>query len=168
MRGTMNLGIATALVVLAATGCSLGAGSTYVGEWPARKVVDYRVCVEDALGRCTETREVVTEHAERRFWGVHLNLFALGPSSTSDERGSTSSFRGESSFEYLRGRGRVAWGVHASFLFDVADGRTLVSTPFTGLGHLSISERLSVFGGLGRLTAFVTPSGPGRLSTSKA
>lgn len=145
MRGARAL----AALALAATGCSFGAGSTYVGEWRARKVVDYQVCVEDALGRCTETREVVTEHAARRFWGVHMNVFALGPSVTSDERGSASSFRGESSIEYLRGRGRVAWGLRASFLFDAAEDRTLVSTPFTGLGHLSISERLSVYGGLG-------------------
>lgn len=150
MTGTTTRALGTlAGVALAATGCSLGAGSAYVGEWRPRAVVDYQVCVEDALGRCAETREVVTEHAARRFWGIHMNLFALGPSMTADERGTTSSFRGESSLEYLRGRGRVAWGIRASFLFDAADGRTLVSTPFTGLGHLSISERLSVYGGLG-------------------
>jgi len=72
--------VRAALLALATTGCTLGAGSAYVGEWRPRTVVDYRVCVEDALGRCASTRDVVTEHAPRRFWGVIFNMFSPRPS----------------------------------------------------------------------------------------
>ena len=137
---------AAVVVVVALAGCSVGAGSAYVGQWRARDVVEFAACLEDDHGRCVDEKQVTTHQPARRFWGVTASYPALGAASVTSGDEVTTRLRGEASVGFVRGEGRVAWGVRASFMLDLGAD---LSVPVTGLGHLSLSERIAVHAGLG-------------------
>lgn len=160
--------IRIAVAVVALAGCSIGAGSAYVGQWRPREEIAAEVCrVEDAPPgtvidaplasgepRCRETKRVVHEVPGRRYWGAILAFPALGAARVGYRGDTTTEVRVEPSFELLRGRGRWAYGVRAS---AVLDGRTqddgeagiAGALAITGVGHLSLTEELGVYGGVG-------------------
>ena len=134
------------LLALSSTGCSVGMGSAYVGQWRARDEVVFRACREDDSGRCVENKEVVRHVPERTFTGVSLPLAAMGASFVTHRGETTLRYRIEPSLEVLHGRGSVAWGVRTGAVIDV---RGAISVPAMGVAHYSILERLGIYGAAG-------------------
>lgn len=139
-----------ALIASCAPACTFGLGSAHVGQWRERDQVDYEVCVEDDAGNCAERREVVSHLPPRRYWGMIFNYPSIGASSVSADGVDGGFFRLELSAEYLRGYGRLAFGVRAGSVHDLGWNRSMTAFPVvTGLVHYSLSERLTLYGGGG-------------------
>jgi hypothetical protein len=134
------------IVALASSGCSLGFGSAYVGQWREHDEVEFKTCIEDDAGRCTSEKETVKHVPERAYWGVIVPYAAMGASWVSREGATTPRFRIEPSMEILRGRGRWAYGVRVGGVFDILEASSL---PLMVLGHYSLTERLSLHAGGG-------------------
>lgn len=129
-------------LAFASMGCSLGFGSAYVGQWRARDEVVFRACRENESGRCLEEKEYVRHVPARSFNGVLMPYAAMGASWVTHEGRTTPRFRFESSFEYLQGRGPLAWGVRVGGVFD--SPRTVL-VPAMLVGHYSLTERLGLY-----------------------
>lgn len=151
----------TTLVMLAlapaTSGCGIGAGSSYVGQWAQRSDADYRVCVEDAARRCARTAEISALRPARSFHGTTV-LFPTAGVAAVDERGHGPSIapRMEVALQHVRGHGRFAFGGRGSFLLEPSlggssakGGGSRSSTPLTALGYASIAERVAIHAGLG-------------------
>lgn len=134
------------MLALTSTGCSVGMGSAYVGQWRARDEVAFRACRDDDAGRCIEQKEVVRHVPERTFTGVSLPFAAMGASWVTHRDATTLRYRIEPAIEILHGRGPLAWGVRTGVVIDV---RGAVSIPAMGVAHYSILERLGIYGGAG-------------------
>ena len=174
----------TALLALVAFtalgGCSFGFGSAYVGQWKAQRQVDFEACLREPAGpsasgptsdgtdsaACKDRKEVVTELPARRFWAVLLPMLQLGVSTVSFGEDSFTRLRFQPNLEYLRGRGRWAYGVRAGGIIDSevgnyedADGDgendlptdSMGALDVTAIGRLSILDRVSAHAGLGYL-----------------
>lgn len=137
------------LAAMAGAGCTFGFGSPYVGQWRAREAVEFEVCVEDQHGACTEEKPVVTRLPARKFWGFSLTYPMVGMSFPNIGGEGETALRLEMSAEYLRGKGRFAWGLRQSAIFDVASENTIITAPLTLISHVGLSERFSAYGGLG-------------------
>jgi hypothetical protein len=136
-----------ALAVVAALGaCSLGAGSAFVGQWRPHDQVDFDACLVDDAGRCVEHKHAVTHVPGRRFWGAIVTLPAAGAVSVAHDGERVTHVRLEPSLEVLEGDGRVAVGVRAGPTLDLEEA---IAVPVTVIGHLSLSDRLSVHAGAG-------------------
>jgi len=138
-----------ATCTLLVTGCSVGAGSAYVGQWSPREQVDFEVCLQDEAGRCIDTKRVVSQVPGRRFWGVTTTFPAIGASQVQVGDQKSTKFRMEPSLEILKGSGRVAFGVRTSVLIDTGDKQVATALPVTAIGHLSLHPRWAVHAGLG-------------------
>jgi hypothetical protein len=132
----------TLLLALLCTGCSMGFGSAYVGQWRAREEVVFKACLEDAAGRCIEEKESVRHAPARSFSGVIVPYAAMGASFVTHEGKTTPRYRIEPSLEYVRGRGAWAWGLRVGAIFDI---RAASSVPAMLVGHYSLSERVSLY-----------------------
>ncbi len=127
-------------------GCSVGVGGAYVGKYRAHDAVQYEACLEDAAGRCADTR-VSTRHVPARsFTGAVLAFPALGAAVVTHDGDTSARFRVDGSLEVLAGKGRFAVGGRTDVLFD---DQGAVSVPVTIVGHASLLERLSVHAGVG-------------------
>jgi len=147
MRAVLAVVAVVAVVALGQlAGCAIGAGSAYVGQWRPRTEVAIDACLVDEAGRCTDHKQVIETIPARRFWGVLIAFPALGGASVSHAGEHHTRLRFEPSLEILRGHGRFAWGVRGSFVGDDAGA---FAFPVTGLGHLSLTPRLGVYGGVG-------------------
>lgn len=144
-------------MLTALSGCGIGAGSSYVGQWAPRREVDYRVCVQDAGGRCARTVEVVAERPARSFHGTTV-LFPLAGVAAVHERdhGASVAPRMELGLQHVRGRGRFALGGRGSFVLEpslggssASGGGARSSAPLTALAYASVAERLALHAGLG-------------------
>ena len=135
--------------------CSVGVGGAFVGQWRARSVVDYDVCIEDDAGRCASRKLVEHQQRARTFSGGVVSFPSVGVASVSvDDAGArTTVLRLGSSFEYLRGRGRLALGARAGVVVDVdsddSRGRPMLAVPISGIGHLGLSDRFALYAGFG-------------------
>ncbi|MEO8703886.1 MAG: hypothetical protein ABI867_27805 [Kofleriaceae bacterium] len=155
------------LVVIAVmlAGCSFGMGSAYVGQWSPKKQVEFEAClVETAMAAdvqatsntCVDKKQVVTEVPGRKYWGVILSMLTMGAARVEFEGQSSTEFRFQPGLEYLQGRGRWALGVRAGLLLDgkstdgVEGGATAAATVAL-LGHVSIFDQMSLYGGVGYL-----------------
>ena len=139
-----------ALAAVALGGCGFQFGSAYVGQWRARDVADHDVCVEDASGRCGETSRVMAHLPARRYWGFDFTPIAMGASLVGRGDDTASRLRMETSIEYLRGHGGLGFGLRLSGLFD-AGGKSAVMASVLPVVHFGLSDRASVYGGLGYL-----------------
>lgn len=163
---------AACLLALFASACSFGFGSSYVGQWRAREVVDYQVCVEDQAGNCSARREVTSHQPARRYWGMSFLFPSLGISEDVLEGDGATGVRFELGAEYLRGRGHLAWGIRLSEVLDYAGPTNLDAGPLvTAMGHLGLSDRFSAYAGVGaspysRLSIEVAGSEDRRLERS--
>lgn len=133
-------------VLLGCTGCSVGVGSAYVGQWRAHDEVEYRACLEDAAGKCVAEKESVKHVPERSYYGVIIPYPALGAARVTHDGDTRTRFRMEPSLEVLRGKGRAAYGVRTGAVLDIRDA---IFVPVMLLGHYSLHERFSVHAGLG-------------------
>lgn len=155
------------LVLCALTGCAFGGGSARVGQWMPRQEPAFEACLTQGAAAaqapittaaapppCAERKQVTRELPARRFWGVIVQVPTLGYASSSIGGERFDSFRVGASFEFLRGRGRWAYGLRGGFLADKPvteerDGASSVDV--TLMGHLAVLERLSFYAGLGYL-----------------
>jgi hypothetical protein len=156
-----------ALVMLAViSGCSFGVGSSYVGQWNPRKQVEFEAClVEDApdanapakSATCKDKKQVVKEVPGRKYWGVILPILQLGGARVDFAGKQETVFRIQPAIEYMQGRGRWALGVRTGVLVDSAaqeaDGTARVASAMTValIGHVSIFDQMSLYGGVGYL-----------------
>jgi hypothetical protein len=144
--------LALAAVALA-SGCALGAGSAYVGQWRPRTKIALSACRVDDAGRCVEHHEVIEPVPARTFWGVLATFPVFGMTQTSQGGVPDTRLRLESTLEVMKGYGRFAVGVRTGVQGDLAgtgkDGRFDTTVPVAVLGHLSILDRLAVYAGGG-------------------
>ncbi len=153
------------LALCALTGCAFGGGSARVGQWVARREPAFEACLMPGTAAvqapitvaatpppCAERKQVIREIPARRFWGVIAQVPTLGYASSSVGAERFSSFRLAASFEFLRGRGRWAYGLRGGMLADkpvTAERDGSLSYDVTVMGHLAVLERLSFYAGLG-------------------
>lgn len=135
-----------ALVALACTGCSLGAGSAFVGQWRPRTEHAFVACLEDDQGRCKDKKAVDVAVPPRKFFGYIVSFPAIGAAIVEKGGKTNTRFRMEYANELVRGHGVFAWGVRASLLLDWG---AQTSLNVMGLGYLSLTERLALHVGLG-------------------
>lgn len=150
-----------------ATGCTFGAGSARVGQWVARREPAIEACLASNLAAvqtpttvgglrapCAERKQVVRERPARRFWGVITQAPTIGYASARLGEERFRAFRFAASLEFLRGRGRWAYGLRGGLLADrstATDGRGFLGYDALAMGHLAVTERLSLYAGLGYL-----------------
>jgi hypothetical protein len=138
-----------AVLALCNSGCTIGWGSAFVGEWRARKELEYRACLEDEQGRCIKTHEKTKTIPARSFMGVAHSLPATMGASWVTYQGDTQpKFRAESVLEVLRGRGPWAYSVRFGAAFDV-DKLVAVMVPVTIQGHYALTEKFNLYAGGG-------------------
>lgn len=155
--------IRLAIVVLLATGCTVGGSSSVVGRWKAQRMIDSTACVQTqapgampASGRpvgtagCEKLISIGRDLPARRFQSVAFTFAAPGYMQMRGPNGYVG--HGDtlnSYFEYTRGRGRFALGArvgaHAPNGFD---DRVFLITPVSVLAHLG-GLWGSVYGGVG-------------------
>ncbi len=135
-----------ARIALACTGCSVGAGSAFVGQWRPRTERAFVACLEDDSGRCIETKNVDVYVPARRFWGYVFQFPGLGAAIVQKGDSTDTRFRLDIANEFIRGKGRFAWGIRAGVTIDIEQH---TSTSVMGMGYFSLTERLTLRGGLG-------------------
>jgi hypothetical protein len=118
-------------------GCAVSAGSVNVGQWRAKRQVDTSVCFEAPSGGCAQTLEVGRESKARSFGGGIVAWFNPGYLRASRGGDVTQAAAFNSSFEYLRGRGGLAWGgrlgANLGSNLKSQGGKTFFSMPLSGL-----------------------------------
>ena len=137
-----------ALLALVLTGCTFGFGSPYVGQYREREAVEFEICVEDASGECAETSAITRHEPARRFWGVSMSYPMLGVAYPTIDGVTQTALRLELNAEYLRGRGRFAWGVRQSAVLDMGTDFFLTA-PLMLMGHVGFGERFAAYAGAG-------------------
>lgn len=135
------------LALVASSGCAIGAGTSTVGIWRPKRVVDTNVCIEDAPGHCARTVEVARDLPERSFGGGLLSWFNPGYMRVSGESGADR-FALDSHYEYLRGRGGLGAGLRIGANIALGGGTALYTFPVTLVGHWGY-ERFSLYAGPG-------------------
>lgn len=139
------------LVCLCLPSCALGAGSSFVGQWRERDVVDFHVCVEDRENGCEPSHAPVRVHVPKRsFWGVTMRM-PVGVAWTSMSGDDTSVMAAGLSVEFLRGSGRFAYGVRGGLMQRGNAFPETSSVSVMATGYMGMSKRFSVYGGLGYL-----------------
>lgn len=156
----MRIMVVQLAVCILGSGCSFAFGSAYVGQWRARNRIDYKVCVENAAGRCTERRTISHHEPARRYWGVGIDFPTFGVADTSVNGDARTATRLGLAVEYLRGKGPLAWGVRTGMIGDGASGRVMLSWPITLVGHVGLSDRFSLYGGAGTIPYSTLKLGP--------
>lgn len=139
-----------AFVLLLASGCAIGAGTSTVGIWRPKRVVDTEVCVQErGTTGCSRTTEVARDMPARSFGGGLVAWFNPGYMHLGGDAGSRDLFVADSHYEYLRGRGGFALGgrLGANIAFG-ADKQMMFTMPVTAVGHWGF-ERFSLYGGAG-------------------
>jgi len=142
----MRIGVT--LVAVAASGCAIGAGTSTVGIWRPKRVVDTEVCIEETPGRCARTTLVARDVPARSFGGGLVSWFNPGYVQVRGSDGGAHRFALDSHVEYLRGRGAFALGVRvgANIGFGLHD--LLFAMPVSVVGHWGY-PRFSLYGGTG-------------------
>jgi hypothetical protein len=140
---------ALALVALAGlAGCTVGAGTSTVGIWRPKRVVDTDVCIQDGGEQCTRTVQVARDLPERSFGGGLFSWFNPGYMRVSGAAMGTDRFAIDSHYEYLRGRGGLGLGVRLGANIAVGSGAIMYAMPVTLVGHWGF-ERFSLYAGPG-------------------
>lgn len=172
-----RLAALTALLaaLVTASGCGFGFGSSFVGEWRGKRQVDFEACLREPAGpsataatpeaaACKDRKEVVTDLPPRRFWGVLLPMLQLGASSVSfRDRQDSLEIRFQPSIEFLRGKGRWAYGLRTGLLSETGGSterrgdmeeeeiNSLAAWDVTAVGRVSVHDRLALHAGVGYL-----------------
>jgi hypothetical protein len=134
-------------------GCAVGVGSAYVGQWGAHTDIDLQACRVDANNVCTDSKQITTTTPAKKFWGVNITYPAVGASSVSQGGMTTTRVRLDPSLEVLEGAGRFALGLRTGAILDVSNTKRDKSMagilPVDVLGHLSLTDRIGIYGGVG-------------------
>ncbi|HEY4177950.1 MAG TPA: hypothetical protein VGM90_13980 [Kofleriaceae bacterium] len=128
------------LVVVLLGGCTVGAGSAYVGQWRQHHERVLEACLEDETGACVEHKVVDVDVPARKFWGATLE-WSMGVAADDG-----AAFRVEYATSFIRGRGRFAWAMRGGVILDVERS---VSTNAMAFGYYSLLPRLALRAGLG-------------------
>ena len=136
-------------ILIPIAACSVGAGSSYVGQWRAREQVEFNTCLEDESGQCSDRRQVVSHIPERKFWGVHMVFPAVGVSFVDIDGQRETKFRMELSGEFLKGRGNFAAGGRIGGVIDAGEKATISAPMMMAMGHIGLIPRLAAYGGVG-------------------
>lgn len=125
-----------ALAALAASGCAIGAGSSNVGQWRPRRVIDSTACIQTPTGDCSRTVIIGRDLPARSFGG---GLFAFGNAGYAQRRDGDAVTHGaliDGYYEYFRGRGRFAVGARVGATVGVGfERRMLFLVPVTAIAH---------------------------------
>jgi len=140
---------AIAALALGNMGCAIGWGSAFVGEWRARKEIDYRACLEDDRGQCIQRRETTKHLPARAFTGAVLGFpMTMGGAIVRQGGVTSTKLRLEPTLEILRGRGPWALGVRVGAALDI-DNPPVAMFPVTLHGHYAFTENFNAYGGAG-------------------
>lgn len=137
-----------ALAMLVLTGCGVGGGTTTVGIWRPKHVVETEVCIRDRRDKCARTVEVAHDDPARSFAGFMLSWVLPGYMHLSGPDGASKLFVLDNHVEYLRGRGGAAVGLRVGYNFALGSGHSVMDLPISVLGHLG-GETWSVYAGPG-------------------
>ena len=142
------------LALLSLTGCAIGGGSAYVGQWRPHDEVEFEACLVDDAGRCTDRKEVVQHVPGRRFWGAIVSFPAMGFAKTSHAGLDKTVMRVAPTLELLRGTGRWAYGLRSGLVIDAVVGMNdkeggATVLPLEAIGRMAVIDRLSLYGGVG-------------------
>ena len=132
--------------------CAVGVGSAYVGQWRPHTDVDLQACRVGANNVCTETKQVTTTTPAKRFWGVNMTYPAVGASTVSQDGMTATRLRLDPSLEVLEGAGRFALGLRTGVVLDLGTSKNQSAAgfmPVDVLGHLSLTDRIGIYGGVG-------------------
>jgi len=137
-----------ALALVALSGCAVGAGTSTVGIWRPKRVVDTTVCIEDAPGHCAQTVEVARDLPERSFGGGLFSWFNPGYMRVDGAAVGANRFAMDSHYEYLRGRGGLGVGLRIGGNVAIGSDSMLYAFPVTLVGHWGF-DRWSIYAGPG-------------------
>ncbi len=153
MRAATTLLIRTAALALPVTltGCVMGVGTSTVGIWRPKRVVDTDVCIRNAGGGCKTIRQVAHDVPARSFGGGLIAWANPGYAHVSGVAGGADRLALDNHIEYLRGRSGLAGGVRVGAnLATTLGGRhgLLLTVPVTAVVHWGY-PRFSLYGGAG-------------------
>jgi hypothetical protein len=132
--------------------CAFGVGSAYVGQWRPHTDVELQACRVDASGGCSETKTITTFTPAKKFWGVNVTWPGPGASMVTQGGMTEARLRLAPSLEVLEGAGRFAVGLRSGAILDIenhAKGEVAGILPVDVLGHLSLGDRIGIYGGVG-------------------
>jgi hypothetical protein len=135
-----------AVAMLGLTGCTIGAGSSFMGQWGPHDVPRFDACLVDDAGQCRDHKQVVTHVPERSFSGVVATLGEGGGASVTQGGDTTTRVRLAANLEYLRGTSRWAVGVRTGVQTDT---NAATAVPVVALGHLGLTDRIAIVAGGG-------------------
>jgi len=138
--------LALALVMLA--GCTICAGTSTVGIWRPKRVIDTDVCIQDGGGNCARTVQVARDLPERSFGGGLFSWFNPGYMRVLGAAMGADRFALDSHYEYLRGRGGLGVGLRIGANIAFGSGAMMYSMPVSLVGHWGF-ERFSLYAGPG-------------------
>lgn len=153
---------------LALTGCAIGGGTTTVGIWRAKHVVETVVCVRDQSNQCARTIELAHDDPPRSFGGLMMSWTNPGYMHLRVPDGGASNLLAlDNHVEYLRGRGGAAVGLRVGYNFAVGSKHLVMNLPISVLAHLG-GGTWSVYGGPGYTPYFSDKivSGNGETATT--
>jgi hypothetical protein len=128
--------------------CAVGAGSTTVGEWRPKRVVESEACIATGPDTCGKVIQIGREDPARSFAGGIFAFSVPGYAHASTNGAGESAFVLDGSYEYLRGRGAVALGGRVGLSLVDGSQHTWVVMPVTAMAHVGGSWG-SVFAGVG-------------------
>ena len=136
------------LALVALAGCTVGAGTSTVGIWRPKRVVDTEVCIQETPDRCTRTTEIARDLPARSFGGGLFSWFNPGYMHLDGTTRGADRVALDSHYEYLRGRAGFAVGVRLAANIAFGSDSLMFSYPITAVAHWGF-ERFSLYGGPG-------------------
>lgn len=139
-----------ALAAIALAGCGVGGGTTTVGIWRPKHVVETDVCIHGGApgAGCTTSTEVAHDDPARSFGGIMIEWFHPGYLHVSGRDDVGGLLALDSNVEYLRGRGAWALGLRVGGNVGTGGHSRVVYVPITALAHYG-GEQWSIYAGPG-------------------
>lgn len=135
------------LLLLVVGGCALGGGTTTVGIWKPKHVVDTSVEIAEP-DRAPRTVEVARDYPERSFGGALVTMFNPGVLHVGGMPNATNLMAFSNNLEYLRGRGGFALGLRVGGDFNIGLHDLVLDVPVNLLAHAG-DDNWSLYGGPG-------------------
>jgi hypothetical protein len=127
------------MAFLTGSGCAVSGGTANVGIWRPSRQVETLVCLEDSAGHCRKTIEAGHDSKARSFGGVMVTLASPGYLRARSGGATVHALALNNGFDYLSGRGGIAWGVRigANTGSDLGkrERHALFSLPLSLLGY---------------------------------
>lgn len=123
------------VLLVAISGCAVGAGGSAVGVYRAKRVVDTTACIESSPGVCAKTIDIGTDQPARSFGGGIFTFSAPGYARISGNGMAENAFVLDGSYEYLRGRGGFAVGGRVGLTLLDGAQHSWLTLPVTAMGY---------------------------------